>query len=432
MNISQSKTFKKLYENCPLLEMWLPILNENDVDFEMNVMHAGIVNTVILHLSKDILNYEKVPDKYHSLLKNSPLAIGPFTTQIEPALEWLNAGAQYVIFTLDNNACDETLTLLLNVIKECPKERVWLSLPWTDTEDMSLFLSPFIQHVNGIVLNMTQYENENDEILEKIKIMKKDHAEDITWMVQFDKNVTSEMIGFYHKTLTMDILSPFITTSTLGDCFTACLTTDRTDGLYTTVVTDTSGVALGLVYSSKESLKMAIKEKKGIYYSRSRQNIWKKGETSGHVQTLSSIGMDCDSDAIRVTVTSAGPFCHLNTTGCWGNSKGVLKLQETLKERLMTATPGSYTQRLFTDTTLLHHKLVEEAQELSEAIDVEHVAEEAADLLYFAMVKCASSGVEWKDVERVLDHRTLKVKRRVGNAKAYRIAAATKLLSKDQ
>jgi phosphoribosyl-ATP pyrophosphohydrolase / phosphoribosyl-AMP cyclohydrolase / histidinol dehydrogenase len=89
---------------------------------------------------------------------------------------------------------------------------------------------------------------------------------------------------------------------------------------------------------------------------------------------------------------------------------------------------GSYTKRLFDDPTLLRNKLLEEAQELAEAEEPDHVAAEAADLLYFALVRCAKAGVSIADVEAHLDRRTLKVRRRAGDSKPYRIAAAAAYL----
>jgi phosphoribosyl-ATP pyrophosphohydrolase/phosphoribosyl-AMP cyclohydrolase/histidinol dehydrogenase len=104
-------------------------------------------------------------------------------------------------------------------------------------------------------------------------------------------------------------------------------------------------------------------------------------------------------------------------------------LEGTLKERLKSAPEGSYTKRLFEDEKLLRDKLVEEAQELSEATDKEHVAEELADVLYFAMTRAVKAGVSIDDAVAELDRRTRKVTRRQGDSKAFRIAAAKTILN---
>lgn len=220
----------------------------------------------------------------------------------------------------------------------------------------------------------------------------------------------------------------------LGNSYVSCIRTDRPDGLFTTVVCTRTGEALGLVYSSKESIIAALECGRGVYYSRSRNSLWRKGDTSGHYQTLHRIDVDCDGDALRFTVTQRGEdcaaFCHLNTLTCWGEPFGLRHLEGTLKDRLKNSPPGSYTKRLFDDAVLLRDKLVEEAQELSEADTRQHVAEELADVLYFAMVKAAKAGVSVDDAVRELDRRTRKVTRRQGDSKAFRIKAGNEILKK--
>jgi phosphoribosyl-ATP pyrophosphohydrolase/phosphoribosyl-AMP cyclohydrolase/histidinol dehydrogenase len=121
---------------------------------------------------------------------------------------------------------------------------------------------------------------------------------------------------------------------------------------------------------------------------------------------------------------SVPAFCHLNTRTCWGEDGGLGALERTLAQRLVDAPPGSYTKKLFEDPALLKNKLMEEAMELAEAAEPDHVAAEAADLIYFALVRCAKAGVAIADVEAHLDRRALKVRRRAGDSKPYRVEAA--------
>uniref|UniRef100_A0A0G4HM72 Phosphoribosyl-AMP cyclohydrolase domain-containing protein n=1 Tax=Chromera velia CCMP2878 TaxID=1169474 RepID=A0A0G4HM72_9ALVE len=216
------------------------------------------------------------------------------------------------------------------------------------------------------------------------------------------------------------------------DLFAATLKSDRPDGLFTTVVCDESGVALGLVYSNVQSLHAAVECMRGVYWSRSRGGLWRKGDTSGAWQGLLSIDVDCDRDAIRFRVVQQGEppaFCHLQRRTCWSAAAGLRALEETLKGRLKTAPAGSYTKRLFEDPQLLRHKLLEEAQELSEATEKDHVAAEAADLIFFALTRCTAAGVSLPDIEAHLDRRALKLKRRPGNAKQERILQAARELN---
>jgi phosphoribosyl-ATP pyrophosphohydrolase/phosphoribosyl-AMP cyclohydrolase len=203
----------------------------------------------------------------------------------------------------------------------------------------------------------------------------------------------------------------------LADAFAAPLVSDRPDGLWATVVTDERGQALGLCWSNPESLARAIDTGRGVYWSR-RRGLWEKGRESGHVQQLVRVDVDCDRDALRFVVRQHGPgFCHLGCATCWGPARGLDALGATLADRVADAPAGSYTRRLLDDPTLLASKLREEAGELAEARDPDHVAEEAADLLYFAAVALARAGKGWADVERALDRRALRVSRRAGDAK---------------
>ncbi|EGC44260.1 histidinol dehydrogenase [Histoplasma capsulatum var. duboisii H88] len=194
-------------------------------------------------------------------------------------------------------------------------------------------------------------------------------------------------------------------------------TPDASTGLYATVVTDERGIALGQVYSSERSVSEALKTGTGVYQSRKR-GLWYKGQSSGDTQELVRIDFDCDSDCLLFVVKQKGKgFCHLGTATCFGQYRGLSRLQKTLQARKKDAPPGSYTARLFKDPKLVQAKIMEEAEELCNATSPEDIAFEAADLLYFALTKCVAAGVTLEDVERNIDLKTLKVKRRQGDAK---------------
>ncbi|GAB1311017.1 trifunctional histidinol dehydrogenase [Madurella fahalii] len=191
---------------------------------------------------------------------------------------------------------------------------------------------------------------------------------------------------------------------------------DRPDGLIPTIVCDEHDTALGLVYSSEESVGEALKTQTGVYQSRKR-GLWYKGATSGDTQELVRISLDCDNDALKFVVKQKGRFCHLEQSGCFGDLKGIAKLEQTLLSRKQSAPAGSYTARLFSDEKLLRAKIMEEAEELCDAKTPQEVAFEAADLIYFALTRAVSAGVTLADIEKNLDAKSFKVKRRTGDAK---------------
>ncbi len=208
----------------------------------------------------------------------------------------------------------------------------------------------------------------------------------------------------------------------LAEAFAASLVSDRPDGLFPTVVADEAGTALGLAYSSRESLAAAIETGRGIYHSRKR-GLWEKGGTSGDTQELLRIDVDCDRDALRFSVRQRGSgFCHEGTRTCWGNDAGLTRLARRLAVQIESAAPGSYTARLASDPSLLRSKLLEESNELLDALaasprDSAAITHETADVIYFALTAAAAGGVSLAQIERELDRRSLRITRRPGNAK---------------
>ena len=203
----------------------------------------------------------------------------------------------------------------------------------------------------------------------------------------------------------------------LAEAIVAPMQSDRPDGLWPTVVVDTAGQALGLTYSDLESVQAAVADRKGVYHSRTR-GLWIKGEQSGNTQELLRIDLDCDRDTLRFTVGQAGDgFCHQGPWTCWGDDRGLARLARRLGQRAKDAPDGSYTKRLLDDPALLAAKLAEEAKELSEALAPDHVAAEAADVIYFTLVAMARAGVDLRAVENHLARRERRVTRRPGNAK---------------
>ncbi|KOS18503.1 Histidine biosynthesis trifunctional protein [Escovopsis weberi] len=191
---------------------------------------------------------------------------------------------------------------------------------------------------------------------------------------------------------------------------------DRPDGLIPTVVTDESGIALGLAYSSEASVLEALRTHAGVYQSRKR-GLWVKGASSGDTQELVRIALDCDDDTLKFVVRQKGRFCHLEQPGCFGSLSGIPALEQTLKARKESAPAGSYTARLFSDEKLLRAKIMEEAEELCDAKTPEEIAFEAADLIYFALTRAVGAGVSLADISASLDAKSFKVKRRTGDAK---------------
>ena len=359
------------------------------------------------------------------LLRRTPCRFGGGIRSANDALEWLDAGAAKVI--LGTAATPD-------VLAELPRDRVIAALDgvdgevvvrgWTEHTGATVLdrLVELRDQVGGFLVTFVEREGRlGGTDLEACRRVVE--AAGGTPVTAAGGVTTAAEIAALDRLGADAQVGMAIYTGRLGlaEAFAAPLVSDRPDGLWPTVVCDEHGVALGLVYSSAASLAAAVDERRGIYWSRSREELWRKGETSGAVQELLKIDADCDRDALRFTVRQAGGgFCHRKTRSCWGPERGLGALERRLLDRIVNPVADSYTDRLVRNPALLAAKLTEEAGELAEAFDDADVAWEAADVLYFTLTTLAARGVPLEAAIRELDHRALKVKRRDGSTTVAR------------
>lgn len=196
-------------------------------------------------------------------------------------------------------------------------------------------------------------------------------------------------------------------------------------GLIPAVVVDgKTKKVLTLAYMNKESLQISLEEGKTCFWSRSRQELWRKGETSGNVQRIISITADCDKDALTVVVDKNGPACHLGEDSCFHNpvfiqdnyqSFSLDSLMELIEGRKAEKKEGSYTTYLFEKgIDKILKKIGEEATEVIIAAkdkDKQETVYEIADLAYHVMVLMVEAGISLENVRdelasrHVIDHK---------------------------
>lgn len=191
---------------------------------------------------------------------------------------------------------------------------------------------------------------------------------------------------------------------------------EKCGGLVPAIIQDaTTKNVLMLGYMNEEAYNKTIETQKVTFYSRSRQCLWTKGETSGNNLNLVSMAIDCDNDTLLVKVNPVGPTCHTGTDTCWGEKNDVNPLlfltyiQDFIEKRHREMPEGSYTTSLFKDgINRMAQKVGEEALEaVIEATNGtnERLVYEGADMLYHLVVLLTSKGLRIEDLAKELQVR---------------------------
>lgn len=197
-------------------------------------------------------------------------------------------------------------------------------------------------------------------------------------------------------------------------------------GLIPAIVQDAnSGKVLMLAYMNEEALQKTIETKETWFYSRSRQELWHKGATSGNRQIVKQIALDCDADTLLVTVEPLGPACHTGEVSCFfqpvtseidERREVIHRLVDVIEDRKQNPVQGSYTTYLFEEgIDKVLKKVGEEASEViigAKNNDKEEIKWEVADLVYHTLVLMNMTGVSINDIKDVLYERHMKKKGR--------------------
>ncbi len=360
-------------------------------------------------------------DTVREIIKRYRCRFGGGIRDLDAAIEWLDAGAVQII--IGTAAVPELLVQL-------PRERVIAALDarhgevvvegWRKGTGRRVIerIADLKELVGGFLVTFVEREGRMQgldlarvaEVVEAAAPVKVTVAGGVTTteeIAEIDRLGADVQVGMALYSGALD----------LADGLVAPLESDRPDGLWSTVIVDENGQALGLAYSNLESIREAVRTRTGVYHSRKRGH-WVKGKASGNTQQLLRVDLDCDRDALRFTVRQMGKgFCHNDTYTCWGVDSGIFHLTRLLRSRVASAPEGSYTRRLLDDPALLAAKIREEADELARAKTPDEVIHEAADVMYFTLTALARAGVDLRDVEQELDRRNRKVTRRPGDAK---------------
>ena len=345
------------------------------------------------------------------MLRQHPCRVGGGIRDLETARYYLKAGAAKIIM---GTAAREPF------VKKLPRESLifaldskgdsWLSHGWREDTGVKTvdILMEMSENCSGFLY--TQVEKEGmmqgldrervTQIVERspIPVTVAGGITDLEDIVFLNSLGAHAQIGMALYTGRLSLM----------DCFLAGVDFGKQELVPTIVQDADSNDVLMLAYSNQETLKLAIQERRGIYFSRSRQGIWRKGETSGHVQQLVKVDVDCDGDTLLFRVRQKQEACHLKRWSCFptvANRFDLWKLDRTLASRKESLPEGSFSARLFKDADLRAAKLREETEELIEAVTFEDNRWEAADLLYFTLISARADGVGLRDIVQELRSR---------------------------
>jgi phosphoribosyl-ATP pyrophosphohydrolase/phosphoribosyl-AMP cyclohydrolase len=193
---------------------------------------------------------------------------------------------------------------------------------------------------------------------------------------------------------------------------------DKGNGLLPAIVQHAeTGAVLMLGYMNRDALRETLERKHIVFFSRSKQRLWEKGETSGHTLDLVNVSVDCDRDTLLITALPRGPVCHTGTQTCFGDEPQTAaerlsfigKLESVIEQRIADRPEGSYTARLFAQgAKRIAQKVGEEGLEVALAAVAEgddKVISESADLLFHLLVLLKSRGVKLERVVKELESR---------------------------
>lgn len=377
-------------------------LEREDV-LELAKYYSKFGDIAVIDLDSAFRNGKDNEKLIEQLCKIAPCRVGGGIRTVEKAQRLISYGAKKII--IGTAASEEFLAQL-------PKDKVIVAIDtkngkittegWTKEVDKTPY--DYIKHFDDLCSGYlyTIVENEgmmqgcDMPLIEQVRnATKKEFVaaggiSTITEIANLNKMNISTQLGMCIYTGAVK----------LEDAFCACLNFEKADGLIPTIVQDAdSKQVLMLAYSNEDSLKKSFEGGLATYFSRSRQELWTKGLTSGNTQELMSVRFDCDQDALLFKVKQKGNACHLDRFSCFEDKEfSIADLYKVLQSRKENLPEKSFTTKLFKDTFFLKRKIMEEAFEVVNFEQGDGLGWEVADLAYFVLTYMVDNGVPIQEI----------------------------------
>jgi phosphoribosyl-ATP pyrophosphohydrolase/phosphoribosyl-AMP cyclohydrolase len=360
------------------------------------------------------------------LLRHGNVRVGGGIRDVKKARELISLGAEKVIVGSAAWAKDTTSGGILNkafleeLVKAVGKQRIIISVDaiggkiavkgWKETVDIPLIEGAKAAEAYCSELLFTSVEKEGcmqgtdmascralrDAV--KCRVVVAGGVNSLSEIAELEKIGCDVQLG----------MALYTGVVSLKDAFISCLDFEKTNGMIPVIAQSVSGEVLMMGYANREAFEKTFETNKLTFWSRTRNVLWTKGETSGNYLEVVRLRVDCDRDTVLATVKPHGPTCHTGSWTCFSSEaaekSSLERLYGIIAERFANPKPGSYTATL--DDKRVREKVMEEAEELTDdAESKDEVIWEAADLLYFVSVLMYKEGVSWKDVYDELDRR---------------------------
>ncbi len=386
------------------------VLEREDV-LELAKYYARFGEVAVIDLDSALGNGNNNEELIAKICKIAPCRVGGGIRTVEKAKRLIANGAKKII--IGTAASEEFLSQL-------PKDRVIVAIDskngkvtthgWTVQSDKTPidYIKRFDKLCAGYLYTIVENEGMMQGAdIEAIKAVRS--ATDKEFVAAGGISSVEEIVTLNHLNISTQLgMCIYTGAVSLEDAFIECLDFDKNNGLIPTVVQDfASRQVLMLAYSSKESLKKALNDGSGTYFSRSRNELWTKGLTSGNTQELMNAKFDCDFDTVLFKVKQKGNACHLDRFSCFEDREFTMEsLYELLKSRKEEMPENSFTTKLFKDNFYLKRKIMEEAFEVVNFEQGDGLGWEVADLTYFLLTFMVENNVTMQEIKNNLLSRT--------------------------
>lgn len=378
------------------------VLEREDV-LELAKYYSKFGDVAVIDLDSAMSTGKNNEDLIEKLCKIAPCRVGGGIRTVDKAKRLIANGAKKIL--IGTAASEEFLAQL-------PKDKVIVAIDTKNgkittegwTKEIDKTPADYIKHFDDLCSGYLYTIVENEGMMQGcdfplIEEVRKATKKEV--VAAGGISTVEEIVNLNRMNVSTQLgMSIYTGAVKLEEAFISCLNFKKTDGLIPTVVQDVdTKQVLMLAYSSPESLNKTFETGLATYYSRSRQELWTKGLTSGNTQEFLNASFDCDFDSLLFKVRQNGNACHLERYSCFEDKEFTVEaLYDVLKSRKENLPEKSFTTKLFKDPFFLKRKIMEEAFEVVNFEQGDGLKWEVADLAYFVLTFMVENGVTVQEI----------------------------------